>query len=168
MITIYLDMDGVVCNFEEKFAPLRTPGKKYDKEIFAKAVMENKIFENLDWMPNGKKLINHVRSLQGVKVEMLTSVGTHRPEQGAEAARQKTLWLKRHGIDFHPNFVKMFSEKKVYARPDAILVDDRPDCAHPFTEAGGHGILHEDKHIDKTLSMIDNIILQLHAINAPR
>lgn len=166
MITIYLDMDGVVCNFEEKFAPLKTPGKKYDKEIFAKAVMEGKIFETLDWMPNGQKLIHYVSSISGVRVEMLTSVGTHRPEQGAEAARQKTIWLKRHGIPFHPNFVKMFSDKKLYARPNTILIDDRPDCAGPFTEAGGHGILHEDRHIDKTISLLDNIILQLRAIHA--
>ena len=166
MITIYLDMDGVICNFEEKFLPLKPAGVKYDKEVFAKAVMEHKIFENLNWMPNGQKLINHVRSIPGVKVEMLTSVGTQRTEQGAEAARQKTLWLKRHGIDFHPNFVKMFSEKKKYANNMTILIDDRPDCALPFTEAGGHGILHEDKHIDKTLATLDSIVLQLKAIHA--
>lgn len=166
MITIYLDMDGVVCNFEEKFTPLKPPGVKYDKEIFAKAVMEDKIFETLNWMPNGKRLITHVRSIPGVKVEMLTSVGTHRTEQGAEAARQKTVWLKRHGIDYHPNFVKMFSEKKKYANPMTILIDDRPDCALPFTEAGGHGILHDDKHMDRTLSQLDSIVLQLKAIHA--
>lgn len=165
MITIYLDMDGVVCNFEEKFAPLKPAGVNYDKEIFAKAVMENKIFETLDWMPNGKKLIAHVRSIPGVKVEMLTSVGTHRTEQGAEAARQKTVWLKRHGIDFHPNFVKMFSEKKAYANQFTILIDDRPDCVLPFTAAGGHGILHDDRTIDHTLAMLDNIVLQLKAID---
>jgi hypothetical protein len=158
-------MDGVVCNFEEKFAPLRSPGQKYDKEIFAKAVIENKIFENLNWMPNGKRLINHVRSIPGINIEMLTSVGTHRPEQGAEAARQKTLWLKRHGIDYHPNFVKMFSEKKAYATPNTILIDDRVDCALPFTEAGGHGILYDDKYIDTALATLDNIILQLKAVD---
>jgi 2-hydroxychromene-2-carboxylate isomerase len=97
---------------------------------------------------------------------MLTSVGTPRTEQGAEAARQKTVWLKRHGIDYHPNFVKMFSEKKKYATPMSILIDDRPDCALPFTEAGGHGILHDDKHMDKTLATLDSLVLQLKAINA--
>lgn len=166
MITIYLDMDGVVCDFQEKFEPLKPAGVKYDKDIFAKAVMEKKIFEDLNWMPNGRRLINHVRSIPGVKVEMLTSVGTHRTEQGAEAARQKTVWLKRHGIDFHPNFVKMFSEKKKYANPMSILIDDRPDCALPFSEAGGHGILHDDKHMDRTLAQLDSIVLQLKAINA--
>lgn len=166
MITIYLDMDGVVCDFQEKFEPLKPAGVKYDKEIFAKAVMEHKIFETLNWMPNGRRLINHVRSIPGVKVEMLTSVGTHRTEQGAEAARQKTVWLKRHGIDYHPNFVKMFSEKKKFANPMSILIDDRPDCALPFSEAGGHGILHDDKHMDRTLSQLDSIVLQLKAINA--
>jgi hypothetical protein len=166
MITIYLDMDGVVCNFEEKFAPLKPAGVKYDKAIFGKAVMEGKIFEDLNWMPNGKKLISHVRSIPGIKVEMLTSVGTQLAEQGAEAARQKKVWLQKHGIDFHPNFVKMFLEKKKWAHSHAILIDDRVDCALPFTEAGGHGILYDDKHIDKALATLDSIVLQLKAIDA--
>jgi len=168
MITIYLDMDGVVCNFMEKFEVLKPAGVKYDKDIFAKAVMDGKIFEDLNWMPNGKRLIDHVRTIRGVKVEMLTSVGTQRTEQGAEAARQKTVWLKSHGIDYHPNFVKMFNEKKKYANPMSILIDDRPDCALPFTEAGGHGILHEDTHMNKTLATLDSIVLQLKAINAAK
>jgi hypothetical protein len=166
VITIYLDMDGVICNFQEKFSVLKPAGTKYDKEIFGKAVMEGKIFEDLNWMPNGRRLINHIRSIHGVKVEMLTSVGTHRTEQGAEAARQKTVWLKRHGIDYHPNFVKMFSEKKKYATPMSILIDDRVDCALPFTEAGGHGILYDDKYINTALATLDSIVLQLKAINA--
>jgi hypothetical protein len=165
MITVYLDMDGVICNFEEKFLPLRSPGRKYDKEIFAKAVMEGKIFEDLNWMPNGQKLINHIRSIPGINVEMLTSVGTQRAEQGAEAARQKKHWLSNNGIDFHPNFVRMFSEKKAYANPFTILIDDRPDCALPFTAAGGHGILYEDKHIDSALATLDEIVSQLKLVD---
>lgn len=162
MITVYLDMDGVVCNFEEKFLPLRSPGRKYDKEIFAKAVIEGKIFEHLNWMPNGQKLINHIRSIPDIKVEMLTSVGTRRVEQGAEAARQKTLWLKEHGIDYHPNFVRMFTEKQAYANPFTILIDDRPDCALPFTAAGGHGILYKDENVDKALETLDEIVSQIN------
>lgn len=161
MITVYLDMDGVVCNFEEKFLPLRSPGRKYDKEIFAKAVIEGKIFENLNWMPNGQKLLNHIRSIPGINVEMLTSVGTTRDEQGVEAARQKTHWLQKHGINYHPNFVKMFTEKKAYANPFTILIDDRPDCALPFTAAGGHGILYKDENIDTALATLDSIISRL-------
>lgn len=162
MITVYLDMDGVVCNFEEKFSPLRSPERKYDKEIFAKAVIEHKIFENLNWMPNGQKLLNHIRSIPNINVEMLTSVGTTKVEQGAEAARQKTLWLKEHGIDYHSNFVRMFTEKKAYANSFSILIDDRPDCAFPFTAEGGHGILYKDENIDKALLTLDNTINRLH------
>lgn len=159
-------MDGVVCNFLEKFEVLKPAGVKYDKKIFREAVMDGKIFEDLNWMPNGKRLINHVRTIRGVKVEMLTSVGTHCVIQGAEAARQKAVWLKRNGIDYHPNFVKMFSEKKKYANHMSILIDDRPDCALPFTEAGGYGILHEDTHMNETLATLDSIVLRLETINA--
>jgi hypothetical protein len=165
MITLYLDMDGVLCNFEEKFLPLKDPGLKYDKKIFRKAVMEYKIFEDLNYMPNALKLLAAVRMLP-VNVEILTSVGTHDPMQGAEAARQKTLWLNKHGITYKPNFVRMFSEKPNYATPESILIDDRPDCAEPFTKAGGHGILHEDKYINRTIDQLNSLVLQIHAMKS--
>lgn len=156
-------MDGVLCDFEKNFSKFRNPKVKYDKKIFRDAVMTHKIFEDLDYMPNAIRLLSVVRSLN-VAVEILTSVGTHDPMQGAEAARQKTHWLQKHGITYKPNFVRMFSEKPNYATPNSILIDDRPDCAGPFTKAGGHGILHEDKHVDSTINLLNSLVLQINAL----
>lgn len=158
-------MDGVLCNFDKAFKPFKSENKQYDKKQFAKAVMQHKIFEDLEYMPHALELITHVRVLSGVKIEILTSVGTFDATQGAEAARQKTHWLQKNGLNFKPNFVRMFSEKKQYANSMSILIDDRPDCANPFTAAGGYGILHEDSRTKSTLERLDNIVLQLRAVN---
>lgn len=157
-------MDGVLCNFDKAFKPFKSPNVAYDRKQFSKAVLEHKIFENLEYMPHGLELLTHVKGISGITVEILTSVGTKDPIQGAEAARQKKHWLLKHGIHYKPNFVRMFSEKKEYAFPSSILIDDRPDCALPFSAAGGNGILHKDEEIKRTLSALDNIVLQLKAL----
>jgi hypothetical protein len=157
-------MDGVLCDFDKAFKPFKSPNVAYDRKQFSKAVLEHKIFEDLEYMPHALELLSHVKSISGITVEILTSVGTKDPTQGAEAARQKKLWLLKHGIQYKPNFVRMFSEKQDYAFPSTILIDDRPDCALPFTKAGGYGILHKDSEIKNTLTSLDSIVLQLKAL----
>ena len=166
MITLYLDMDGVVANFDKAYRaydPL-----KEDRKKFRSAVMDYKIFEDLEPMPNTNILLSHVSTLRGVKIEMLTSMGTFDPAQGAEAKRQKLVWLRKHNITYKANFVRSKQEKANYATPESILIDDSVGCIDPFVRAGGHGILHNDSIIRQTLMLLDNIVLQLFAINAFR
>jgi hypothetical protein len=128
--------------------------------------MDHQIFEKLDFMPDTQELLNHVKHLanSGVHVEILTSMGTHDPIQGAEAKKQKTAWLHAHDIPYKPNFVRNKQEKSAYATPTSILVDDSPGCISPFIEKGGHGILHHKA--SETIRILDSTILQIRAINA--
>jgi hypothetical protein len=166
MITLYLDMDGVVANFDKayrEYDPL-----KEDRKKFKSAVMTGKIFEDLEPMPNANVLLSHVSNLRDVKIEMLTSMGTYDVSQGAEAKRQKLFWLRKHNIKYKANFVRSKQEKANYATQESILIDDSVGCVEPFTRAGGHGILHNDSIIRHTLMTLDTIILQLRAIKALR
>ena len=166
MITLYLDMDGVVANFDKAYREY-DPNKE-DRKKFRSAVMDGKIFEELDPMPNANILLSHVMNLRGIKIEMLTSMGTFDPAQGAEAKRQKLVWLRKHNITYKANFVRSKQEKANYAAPESILIDDSVGCIDPFVLAGGHGILHNDAVMRQTLMKLDNIILQLRAVNALR
>lgn len=166
MITLYLDMDGVVANFDKAYKAY-DPNKE-DRKKFRSAVMEGKIFEDLEPMPNANILLSHVASLRDVHIEMLTSMGTHDPAQGAEAKRQKLVWLRKHNINYKANFVRNKEEKAQYATPESILIDDSIGCIEPFNRANGHGILHNDSTIRQTLMTLDTIILQLRAIKALR
>lgn len=166
MITLYLDMDGVVANFDKAYR-MYDPNKE-DRKKFRSAVLDGKIFEDLEPMPNANILLSHVSSLRDVHVEMLTSMGTFDALQGAEAKRQKLVWLRKHNISYKPNFVRSKDEKAKYATPESILIDDSVGCIDPFIKAGGHGILHNDSTIRTTLMSLDTIILQLRAIKALR
>ena len=157
MITLYLDMDGVLADFNKeytKYDPL-----KEDRKKFRSAVMEHKIFEKLDFMPDAQELLNHVSKPQGVNIEILTSMGTHEPNQAFEGKSQKLKWLAKWNIPYKANFVHDKIGKSKFAGSTSILIDDSIGCIAPYIEAGGHGILHVNatdsiRMLDATLSKL--------------
>ena len=160
MITLYLDMDGVLADFHKEYDKL-DPNHE-DRKKFRHAVIDGKIFTKLDFMPDTQELLNHVYKLHGVHIEILTSMGTHDPFQAQEAKHQKLAWLQIKNIPYKANFVHSKQEKAQYATPTSILIDDSAGCISPFIEAGGHGILH--KHASETIRILDSTILQITAL----
>ncbi len=164
MITLYLDMDGVLCNFDKAYRTYDP--QKADRKRFRQAVMEYHIFEDLEFMPDAQELLNHVSKLREVDVQMLTSMGTYESLQANAAKTQKMRWLDKNNIPYKPNFVHSKAEKAKYATPSSILIDDSVGCITPFVAAGGHGILHTNA--SQTNSILDGTILQLRALHALR
>ena len=161
MITLYLDMDGVLADFNKEYTKL-DPAKA-DRKRFRQAVIEDHIFEKLDFMPDAQELLNHVSKLHGIKVEILTSMGTHDPFQANMAQMQKMKWLDEKNIPYKANFVHNKEEKSRYATPTSILIDDSVGCIAPFIAKGGHGLLHVNS--SDTIRMLDSTILQIRANN---
>lgn len=164
MITLYLDMDGVLANFNKRFAEIKT-GEE-DRVRFRRAVMEYNIFEDLEFLPDTQELLNHVSRLTDVRVEILTSMGTFDQQQGSAAKYQKMKWLNVKNIPYPANFVRTKTEKAQYATPDSILIDDSVGCISPFIRKGGHGILHTNA--SETISILDSTIDNIRALNALR
>jgi hypothetical protein len=159
-------MDGVLCNFDKAYRALPDVQEgEFDRKKFRTAVIDYKIFEDLEMMPDAQELLNHVVKLN-VKIEMLTSLGTHDPFQGNQAKYQKMKWLKDHNIPYKANFVRSKPEKAEYATPTSILIDDSIDCVKPFEFADGHAILHTAAK--KTIAELDNLILQITALSTLR
>ena len=140
MITLYLDMDGVLCNFDKAYRKLDP--EKADRKKFREAVFTYKIFEDLEFMPDAQELLNFVCKLDNIDIQILTSMGTFDEIQGNAAKYQKMYWLESKNIPYKANFVRSKQEKANFAHENAILVDDSIGCIKPFTEKGGHGILH--------------------------
>ena len=164
MITLYLDMDGVLCNFDKAYRSLRTHAT--DGKRFRAAVMEYKIFEDLEFMPDTQELLNYVTKLEDINIEILTSMGTFETDQGNQAKYQKMHWLKNHNIPYKANFVRSKEEKAKFAHDRAILVDDSPGCITPFAVKGGHGILHTKS--SDTIQQIHDTIRGIRGLDALR
>ena len=165
MITLYLDMDGVLCNFDKAYRAIDP--EKVDRKKFRDAVFIHKIFEDLEFMPDTQELLNYVCKLENINIEILTSVGTYDEQQGNEAKMQKLHWLNKNNIPYRANFVRAKQEKANFAHDRAILVDDSIGCITPFAAKGGHAI-HHSRSSDTIQQIHDTIrgIRGLYALKA--
>ena len=155
---IYLDMDGVLCNFEKRYTelyneePNSSRAKKNWSENWTDFIL-TKQFETLDVFPGAIELLRYVRDTN-LSTEILTSSG------GAKyhdlVAEQKDIWLKKQGLAYKRNVVPQRSLKASYATPNTILIDDTEDVIVAFNKAGGIGILHKD--IGETLQKLDSVL----------
>ena len=164
MITLYLDMDGVLCNFDKAYRAFDP--QKEDRKKFRESVMTYKIFEDLEFMPDTQELLNYVCKLDGINIEILTSMGTYDAIQGNHARSQKLYWLNKYNIPYKANFVRSKQEKANYANERAILVDDSIGCITPFAAKGGHAI-HHSKSSD-TIQQIHDTIRGIRGLDALR
>jgi phosphoglycolate phosphatase-like HAD superfamily hydrolase len=162
MITLYLDMDGVLCNFDKAYRQIDP--EKADRKKFREAVFTYKIFEDLEFMPDAQELLNFVSKLDGITIEILTSMGTYDAVQGNEAKYQKMHWLNKHNIPYKANFVRAKQEKANFAHDKAILVDDSIGCITPFAAKGGHAI-HHTRSSD-SIQQIHDTIRGIHGTHA--
>lgn len=155
--TLYLDLDGVLVDFELKAHEITlnhfkelTTGNMWS----AIAHYNNNVepfFENLPKTKGADELVEFATSNFKI-VKILSATGT----TPKDAARQKRTW----GYKNYPNVpvitVTSSSEKAIYANPRSILVDDRNKSIGPWRKAGGVGILFLDN--DQTISELKQFI----------
>lgn len=152
-------MDGVLCNFEKRFTELY--GKDAlgarDRKNFTtnwpNFIMDGN-FENLEWFPGGKELLDFIQNETDWEVEILSSSGGEKFH--SEVAAQKVVWLCNKGIPYKANIVPGRKHKTAYATPETILIDDTEDIIVNFNAAGGVGILHKD--INETLAKLRTLL----------
>jgi len=158
---LYLDLDGVLANFETRYHELFGQSSKEgrDKKEFGNNwpnFVKGENFANLDKWPGADQLLYFVERLRifhDVKVEILSSSGGEKFHN--EVSEQKTRWLKTHNIHYKTNFVPGRIHKSKYATPYSVLIDDTPDVIDNFNNAGGIGILHTN--LEKTLERLRDI-----------
>jgi 5'(3')-deoxyribonucleotidase len=147
--TIYLDMDGVIADFDQRFIDLSgiTPDEYRDKYGINKfwdfIDEENKVrfWAGIPLMPGAKKLVDYVSQYD---YEILTA-----PSIKKQSRLGKMVWLRKIHPGLFPNTPKVnfkFAKEKhqiksILTKSD-ILIDDRASTIDNWNSAGGTGILY--------------------------
>lgn len=160
---IYLDMDGVLANFNKKYAevfqidPADVVIHSYESAKNFEEFIRGNNFVDLDYMPNATRLLEFVDGL-GVDVEILSSSGG--ALHHSEVEMQKKIWLNSKFLHYPVNIVPGGSKKAAFAAPDCVLIDDTPRVVEKFRAAGGIAILHRDDEIQHTFYELTRIFGQ--------
>jgi len=152
LYTIYLDMDGVIVDFDKQFKDaFGMSPREYEQgfgiEMFWKKIEERGVgfWRGMEWMPGGKELYKRVSQHDHY---LLSS-----PSRSETSKIGKHMWKK----DNTPNTKLILSRsynKKNYADRSNILIDDRESNIQQWRDAGGIGILYKsaeqvNKELDK-------------------
>ena len=144
IMKIYVDMDGVIANFQKKWVELYgTDNHKKEGKNNFKDFVDNKEFAVLEPMPDATLLIDYLNDkLEDIPKEILSSTANDKFYE--TISQQKNVWLNRNNIDWKPNFVPGKAHKYTYAEPGFVLIDDDKQNIEDWNKAGGTGILHRD------------------------
>ena len=151
ILTIYVDLDGVLCDFRKQFIsmfkefpeidyPSKSKEKKEYKRRFDEFIMDGH-FATLEPMPDFDEALHFLRSIEDdYTIKILSS--TAQEKYLVEVSRQKEIWLKEYKIDYPAIFVPGKKLKQLYARPDSLLIDDTLSTIEEWRDKKSPAIWH--------------------------
>jgi len=150
---IFLDMDGVLVNFDQQFQELtgmmpREFESKYDSNKFWEEIDNAGVgfWRGMKWMPGGEALYNRASQFDHA---LLSS-----PSRSEVSKIGKRLWRRDKTPDTKLILARSYNKRK-YAAPNHILIDDREDNIQQWRDAGGIGILY--KSADQVNAELDKL-----------
>jgi len=158
---IFLDMDGVLTDFESKITEMlgekvwNTDAGHAVYDAHKRELTSKHMFRKMDPLPDAWKLTDWCIN-SGIHTEILTAAGTVNREL---VVRDKIEWIREH-INPYWTVIPTFkgSQKAAFAHKKAVLIDDRDKNIDCWVDAGGIGILHTTA--DNTIKQLNELIAE--------
>jgi 5'(3')-deoxyribonucleotidase len=146
MKTLFLDMDGVVADFDayaEMLLGKRTPGEKWPHEDWQKLREQKRMYRDLPKTPEADELVAYCRKFaeeRSLNLFFLTAVPKGNDMHWA--FYDKVHWVQEYYPDIPVMFGPFSHDKHIHCTPNDILIDDRTSNINEWNAAGGNGIQH--------------------------
>lgn len=169
---IFLDLDGVICDFESRVRELISISKVKSGQLLEASEVDHAMYKKMMWkviesydrhtpffytldkMSDADDLLEFVSAhFDSSSIKMLTASGS----TPSDAPQQKRRWVRKHVGNYHVEVVLKSPDKAVFASPRTILVDDRSKSIDPWIAAGGIGILHTDAQ--STIKRLKDVLM---------
>lgn len=161
MKTIYLDMDGVVADFNTYAKKLLNTDQMYHswpKESWEKIASNPRLYRDLDKTIEADELVKFCQNTCKEKNwNLLFLTAVPKDNDMPWAFYDKVHWVNNHYPSI-PVFFGPYSHSKWnHCQPGDILIDDRISNCNEWTQAGGNAILHQGD-IKETLKKLSLLI----------
>ena len=146
MNTLYLDMDGVVADFDEYAAQtLGIPPSSgiYPEEIWYKLASNARLYRDLVKTPYADELVAECKDFaltKGYDLHFLTAVPKGNDVKWS--FYDKVVWAQQHFPDIAVMFGPYSKDKWQHCNVGDILIDDRQSNIDEWRTAGGIAIHH--------------------------
>lgn len=152
MKTIYLDMDGVVADWDRRVAEIighRLPShSQWPDTDWRRMVQFQRFYWDLPLMADARYLVKRVEEIaqqHGYAVKFLTAVPGN--NDFPHAFEDKIHWAAQYWPHIPVWFGPYSQDKQMRSRPGDILIDDRPSNIEQWQARGGWGILYHGQAV---------------------
>ena len=163
MKTIYIDMDGVVADFDTYVEGVlgREIGWGTSQDLtddeWVKLASVDRLYYHLPLMPDATKLVAYAKSLSTrFYVGLLTAIPRRTTIPSAQADKQ--AWVDKYFPGMKMDIGPYSRDKQKWCTPGDILIDDRPSNIVEWSAAGGIAMYHTGD-VDATIKYINKAIV---------
>ena len=144
MTTLYLDMDGVIADFDEYAArTLGIPPSSgiYPEEVWYKLASNTRLYRDLIKTPYADQLVDECKDLAATKeYNLLFLTAVPKGNDVKWAFYDKVVWAQNYFPDIPVHFGPFSKNKWQHCQPGDILIDDRLSNIEEWRVAGGIAI----------------------------